>query len=177
MNLDKFFQNDSFASSTSRGLISGVIGGLAGTVVKSLVEEFLPVRKIEHKSAQIKIVDDLSTKLTGSPISVSNEGLAEQLVNIPIGASVGAAYGYGKKDKDDYNISDGIILGASTWFSTHETSLPLMGLEPKPTDVPLKMQFNELLAHVLFGITTEVVRSAVNEKLKKNRGVRIYSES
>ena len=52
-----------------------------------------------------------------------------------------------------------------------------MGLEPKPTDVPLKMQFNELLAHVLFGITTEVVRSAVNEKLKKERGVRIYSES
>ena len=82
-----------------------------------------------------------------------------------------------KKDKDDYNITDGIILGASTWFSTHETSLPLMGLEPKPTDVPLKMQFNELLAHVLFGITTEVVRSAVNEKLKKERGVRIYSES
>ena len=84
MKLDKFFQSDSFASSTSRGLISGVIGGLAGTVVKSLVEEFLPVRKIEHKSAQIKIVDDLSTKLTGSPISVENEALAEQLVNIPI---------------------------------------------------------------------------------------------
>jgi putative membrane protein len=169
MKPNHFFQQNSYASSTSRGLISGLIGGLAGTVVKSMVEQFLPVRKINQRSAQIKILDDLSTKLTGTPISLSNEGIAEQLVNIPVGASLGAAYGYGKKDKDEYNISDGVILGASTWFSTHETSLPILGLEPKPTDVPVRMQINELLAHVLFGITTEVVRSAVNAKLKSGR--------
>ncbi len=175
MKLDKFFGNDSFASSTSRGLIAGVIGGLAGTAIKSVIEEFLPVRKIEDSSARIKIMDELSTKITGTPISIQNEGIVEHLVGLPIGASVGAAYGYGKKDKDDYNITDGVILGASTWFSTHETSLPLMGLNAKPTDVPLRMQFNELLAHVAFGITTEIVRSAVNEKLKKDRGVTTYS--
>jgi putative membrane protein len=45
----------------------------------------------------------------------------------------------------------------------------MMGLEPKPTDVPLKMQANELFAHVLFGITTEVVRSLVNQRLKRQR--------
>lgn len=175
MNLSDFFQKDSFASGTSRGLIAGLIGGLAGTAVKSLVEEFLPVRKVEQRSAQIKIVDELSTKITGSPISIYNEGLAEQLVSFPFGASVGAAYGYGKKDKDAYNIRDGVILGASTWFSTHETSLPIMGLEPKPTDIPIRMQVNELFAHVLFGITTEIVRSAVNKKLKRDRGIRSRS--
>lgn len=167
MNLSSFFQNDSFASSTSRGLISGFIGGLAGTAVKSLIEEFLPVRKVEQRSAQIKLVDDLSTKITGSPISLQNEALAEQLVSFPFGASIGAAYGYGKKEEDILNISDGVILGASTWFSTHETSLPIMGLEANPKDIPIRMQANELLAHVLFGITTEVVRSLVNKKLKK----------
>ncbi|HSI69654.1 MAG TPA: DUF1440 domain-containing protein [Gillisia sp.] len=174
MKPNNFFNKESFASSTARGLIAGVIGGLVGTAVKSLVEEFLPVRKVEQRSAQIKLVDDLSTKLTGSPISVQNEALAEQLVSFPFGASVGAAYGYGKKDKDAYNISDGVILGASTWFSTHETSLPILGLEPKPTDIPVRMQLNELLAHVLFGITTEVVRSAVNEKLKGGRDLKSY---
>jgi putative membrane protein len=174
MKPNNFFNKESFASSTTRGLIAGVIGGLVGTAVKSLVEEFLPVRKVEQRSAQIKLVDDLSTKLTGSPISVQNEALAEQLVSFPFGASVGAAYGYGKKDKDAYNITDGVILGASTWVSTHETSLPILGLEPKPTDIPIRMQLNELLAHVLFGITTEVVRSAVNEKLKGGRDLRSY---
>lgn len=169
MKLDNFFQQNSFASSTSRGLISGFLGGLAGTAVKTLVETFLPVRKIEQRSAQIKILDDLSTKITGTPISIQNEAIAEQLVNFPIGATLGAAYGYGKKDKDVYNIADGVILGASTWVSTHETSLPLLGLEPKPTDIPIKMQINELLAHVLFGITTEIVRNAVNQQLKTGR--------
>lgn len=169
MKLDNFFQQNTSVSSTSRGLISGFLGGLAGTAVKSLVETFLPVRKIEQRSAQIKILDDLSTKITGTPISIQNEAIAEQLVNFPIGATVGAAYGYGKKDRDVYNITDGAILGASTWISTHETSLPILGLEPKPTDIPFRMQINELLAHVLFGITTEIVRNAVNQKLKTSR--------
>lgn len=168
MNFENFLQKDTYTSSTSRGLISGFLGGLAGTLIKSAIEEFLPVRKVEQRSAQIKVLDDLSTKLTGTPISIQNEALAEQLVSFPIGASLGAAYGYGKKDKDEYNITDGVILGASTWFTTHETSLPIMGLEPKPTDVPIRMQINELLAHVLYGVTTEVVRSAINQKLKKN---------
>lgn len=160
------FLRNSVTSSTSRGLIAGIIGGLAGTLVKSLLEEVLPVRKIDDRSAQIKIVDDLSTKLTGTPISIEYEALAEQLVNFPAGASVGAAYGFGKKDSDHMNIGDGVILGASTWFSTHETSFPLLGYESKPTDVPLKTQANELFVHVVFGITTEVVRSMVNDRLK-----------
>ncbi len=44
MNLSTFFQKDTFASNTSRGLIAGFLGGLAGTAVKSLVENYLPVR-------------------------------------------------------------------------------------------------------------------------------------
>lgn len=167
MNLDTFMQKDTFASTTSRGLIAGFVGGLAGTAIKTLVEQFLPVRKVEQRSAQIKIVDDLSTKITGSPISVENEALAEQLVNFPFGASIGAAYGYGKRKKDELNIMEGVILGSSTWISTHETSLPLMGLEAKPKDIPLRMQANELFAHVLFGVTTELVRNYVNKALKE----------
>lgn len=167
MNLDTFMQKDTFASTTSRGLIAGFVGGLAGTAIKTLVEQFLPVRKVEQRSAQIKIVDDLSTKITGSPISVENEALAEQLVNFPFGASIGAAYGYGKRKKDELSVMEGVILGGSTWISTHETSLPLMGLEAKPTEIPLKMQANELFAHVLFGVTTELVRNYVNKALKE----------
>ena len=167
MGQNTFFQRNTYVSSTSRGLISGFIGGLAGTAVKSLFEQFLPVRKVEQRSAQIKILDDLSTQITGSPISTKNEFLAEQLASFPFGASIGAAYGYGKKDKDELKLGDGAILGASTWITTHETSLPLLGLESKPVNIPIKMQVNELLAHVLFGITTELVRSFVNEQLKK----------
>lgn len=166
MDQDSFFQRNSFASSTSRGLIAGILGGLAGTAVKSIVEQFLPVRKVEQRTAQNKIVDELSTKILGSPISRDNEALVEQLVSFPFGASLGAAYGYGKKDKDEFKLTDGAILGATTWFSTHETSFPLLGLESKPTNIPIKMQANELFAHVLFGITTELVRSFVNERLK-----------
>lgn len=169
MDISTFFQKDSFASSTSRGIIAGVIGGLAGTAVKTLVENFLPVRKINQRSAQIKIVDDLSYKITGTPISIQNEAIAEQLVNIPFGASVGAAYGYKKRDNMELKVMDGIAFGATTWITTHETTFPILGLEPKPTDVPIRMQANELLAHVLFGITTEVVRSLVNQKLKQRR--------
>jgi putative membrane protein len=166
MSLQSFFQKDSFPSNTSRGIISGFIGGLAGSAVKSVVERFLEVRKIDNRSAQIKVMDQFSTKITGSPIKLQNEAIVEQLVNIPLGATVGAIYGYGKRDKDEVNIVDGGILGATTWASTHETSLPLMGLDKSPKKVPVKTQVHELVAHVIFGITTEVVRGYVNDKLR-----------
>jgi len=166
MSVSTFLQKDSYMSNTSRSVISGFVGGLAGSAVKSLIEQFLPVRKIEQRSAQIKIVDDLSTKITGTPVSIQNEALAEQLVNIPMGGSLGAAYGYGKKDRYGLRPMDGVVFGATTWASTHETSLPILGLEPKPTDVPIRMQMNELFAHVAFGITTEVVRHYLDKQFK-----------
>ncbi len=166
MKLTAFLNKDTYTHDTQRALISGLLGGLAGTAVKSIVERYLPVRKVEQRSVQIKILDDLSTKLTGGPISVQNEALAEQLVNFPVGATLGAAYGYGKRDKDHLKITDGVILGTTTWFTTHETSLPLLGLEDNPKDIPIKTQANELFAHVLFGVTTELVRNFVSRKLK-----------
>lgn len=167
MSVSTFLQKDSYMSNTSRSLLSGFVGGLAGSAVKSLIEQFLPVRKIEQRSAQIKIMDDLSTKITGTPVSTHNEALAEQLVNIPIGGSLGAAYGYGKKDRNGLRPMDGVLFGATTWASTHESSLPILGLEPKPTDVPLRMQMNELFAHVAFGVTTELVRHYLDKQLRQ----------
>lgn len=168
MSLQSFFQKDSFPSNTSRGILSGFIGGLAGTLVKASVERFLEVRKIDQRSAQIKVMDKFSTKLVGTPIKLENEAIVEQLVNVPLGATVGAIYGYGKRDKDDVKIFDGAILGATTWASTHETSLPLMGLEKSPEKIPMKTQVHELFAHVLFGVTTEIVRGYVNDRLKQS---------
>ncbi len=165
MSMTTLLKSDSYISKTGRSLISGFVGGLAGTAVKSLIEQFLPVRQVEQRSAQIKIVDDLSTRITGTPISTQNEALAEQMVNLPVGGSLGAAYGYGKKDRPGLRPMDGVIFGATTWASTHETSLPILGLEPKPTDVPVKMQLNELFAHIAFGVTTELVRHYMEKQL------------
>ncbi len=88
-------------------------------------------------------------------------------MNVPLGGTVGAIYGYGKRDNEDINLLDGAILGATTWASTHETSLPILGLEKAPDKIPFKIQASELVAHVVFGITTEVVRGYVNDQLRK----------
>lgn len=165
IHLDKFLSDDRGDGNATRGLIAGLIGGLAGTAVKAAVERFLEVREVDYESAQMRILDDLSNKLTGNTIDVENEGLAKQIVNIPLGVSVGAAYGYGKRDQTETNLLDGAFLGATTWASTHESTLPLVGIEKSEEDIPLKTQLSELFSHVLYGVTTEVVRSYVNEKL------------
>lgn len=168
MNLNTLFKQESFPSNASRGIIAGLIGGLAGSALKSAAERFLQVRKIDEKSAQIKVMDQLAVKITGTPVKLENEGIVEQLVNIPLGGTVGAIYGYGKRNETDIKILDGAILGGTTWASTHETSLPLLGLDRSPDKVPLKTQAHELIAHVIFGVTTEIVRGYVNEKLTQH---------
>ena len=168
MSLTSFFEKDSFPASATRGLLAGFVGGLIGSAVKSSVERFLPVRKIDERSAQIKAMDELAIKVTGTPIKLENEKIVEQLVNIPLGATIGAAYGYSKRNKEDVKLIDGAILGATTWASTHETSLPLLGMERSPKKVSVETQASELLVHVIFGITTEVVRGYINKRLKQH---------
>lgn len=166
MNIDSFMKNDSSSSNIARGLISGFLGGLAGTLVKYTAEQFLEVRKINEEEEQLHLIDDLSERVTGTPISTENQDIAEQFKDIPLGASVGAAYGYGKKDDEEINIFDGVILGATTWASTHETSLPLAGQEETSDDIPVTTQLQELFAHLLYGVTTEVVRGLVSQRMK-----------
>lgn len=167
MNIDSFMKNDSSSSNLARGLISGFLGGLAGTIVKSTVEQFLDVRKIDEEEEQLQLVDDLSERITGTPIRQENQDIAEQFKDIPLGASLGAAYGYGKKDDEEINIFDGVILGATTWASTHETSLPLAGQERSTEEeIPVSTQLQELFSHLLYGVTTEVVRGLVSQRMK-----------
>lgn len=168
MSLGNFIKKDSYPSSASRGIIAGFIGGLVGSAAKSAVEKFLEVRKIDEKTAQVKVLNKFSKKLIGTSIGTENEGLAKQLVNVPLGGTVGAIYGYGKRDKENVSVLDGAILGGTTWFSTHETTLPFAGVEENPQNVPMKTQAQELLAHVVFGVTTEIVRGYVNDKLKRH---------
>lgn len=164
--VEAWLEKDTLAANVSRGLISGVLGGLAGTVIKTAIEHLLPVRRPNTQSAQQKIVDDLAVKVTGERISENNKELAAQLVNVPFGASLGATYGYTKRDKPELNLLEGALFGASTWVGTHEVSLPMIGLKEEPKDIPFELQVNELLAHLAFGVTTELVRSLVARKLK-----------
>lgn len=166
MDLDNSTDNSS-QSNTARGIIAGVLGGLAGTFIKSTAERFLEVRHIDEEEAQLTVIDDLSEKITGNSLEGAGEDIAEHFAEIPLGVSVGAAYGYGKKDDEDINLFDGVILGATTWASTHETSLPLAGEEKSPSEVPIQTQLQELFAHVLFGVTTEIVRGFVSQRIRK----------
>ena len=163
--LANWLEKDNLSSTVTRGVISGVLGGLAGTIVKSAIEKVLPVRRPDTTSAQLKLVDNISTKLTGEPVSASNRELAEQLVNIPIGVSLGASLGYAKKDRPETNLVEGALFGTTAYLATHETSLPLMGLEEAPEDIPVRLQANEFLAHVAFGITAELVRGFIARRL------------
>ncbi|GAA0873076.1 hypothetical protein GCM10009117_22230 [Gangjinia marincola] len=162
-----WIEKDTFASKTSRGFIAGIAGGLAGTAVKMLIERVLPVRRPNTRSAQEKLVDSISETITGDKLSDTNKELAAQLVNLPFAASIGASYGYAKREKPEFNAMEGAFLGASTWVGTHEVSLPALDLKNSPDEIPLKYQASELLAHVAFGITTELVRSFVMQKLEE----------
>lgn len=167
MNLDKFFEEEGSQSSVGRGLISGFLGGLAGVVVKVAAERFLEVRQIDEQKAQKQVIEQFSARITGSSLEVNNDQVLDQLVRVPLGASVGAAYGFGKRDHQDINVLDGAMLGVTTWLSTHETTLPIMGVQKSEEDIPLRIQANELITHVLYGVTTETVRSVVNKQLKE----------
>lgn len=164
--LPDWLEKENITSTVTRGLITGILGGIAGTIVKTAIERVLPVRTPNTESAQLNLVDSISEQLTGEPISKSNRELSEQLVNIPVGIALGASLGYAKRDRSETNLVEGALFGTTAYLATHETSLPLLGLEDEPKDIPVKLQANELLAHVAFGITTELIRGWAARRLE-----------
>ena len=59
----------------------------------------------------------------------------------------------------------GAAFGFVFQFFTHESLVPLAGLDVPPWQQPLREHTSEFFTHVLYGVATEVTRRAVRRRL------------
>ena len=161
-----------------RGALAGLIGGLAGTWAMShaqrlwthAVDEDPPEsaagrhdardwqERSENQNANELAAQAAAKWVLGRPLSRDELRIAAALSHYSFGAGVGAIYGAYVESRARQRRLFGAGLGAALWATADEIAMPVLGLSHPTTRRPLEMHLQSFAAHLVYGVTTEVIR-------------------
>ena len=138
----------------AKGLLAGFIGGVAGCGAKLIGEAIYPPRTQGQESPPAVLAE----KLAGHALSKGKKTAATQTFHWGTGSAIGAVYGAAAELVPMVTIGYGVGFGIVVMLATHESTLPLLGLDKPPTQQPLREHTSELATHAFYGFTVEFIR-------------------
>jgi uncharacterized membrane protein YagU involved in acid resistance len=119
----------------------------------------------EDDDAPERLANAISVGLTGRELTEREKEKAGTALHYAYGVSMGALYGAAAELAPDVTSGAGLPFGAAVWITADEGVVPLLGLSKSPTEYPLSIHAYALASHLVYGLTTEVVRRAVRRAL------------
>jgi putative membrane protein len=170
--------------SLARGILAGMAGGLAAAWVMNdfmtglgkKLQQSAPSEKEDRQQeasqeqsqqdqpqedATMKAADAVAYTATGEHLSHAQKEMGGPIVHYAFGALSGALYG----GLAEYSptVTSGFGTGfAGVLFSTADLlAVPALRLAPSPANQPASAHASPFAAHIVYGITTELVRRAL----------------
>ncbi len=137
-----------------KGMLAGLAGGLVGGGMKLAGEWVYPPRV----EGQVSPPALLAWKIAGRTLSKGQTKAAAQGMHWTFSAVTGAVYGGAAEVFPAVTAGYGVGLGMAVLLATHESVLPLLGLNAPPWRQPFREQTSEIATHALFGVSIEAVR-------------------
>lgn len=81
------------------------------------------------------------------------------------GISMGAVYGAAAEVVPGFTSGAGLPYGLLIWLGADEGVVPALGLSKSSAEYPLSIHVYALSSHLVYGLTTEIVRRAVRRAL------------
>ena len=94
--------------------------------------------------------------------------IAGAVAHYAMGATSGAIYGAMAELVPGTTVGQGTPFGAAVWLIADEGVVPAMGLSRSGKEYPLSTHIYAFASHLVYGITTEVVRRTVRRALGSN---------
>jgi len=163
------------------GLVSGLVGGLAGTWAMSefqgwwsrAVDGFESPssagrhdardwqEKDEEQNANELAAQEIAIHTIDRPLTRAELGVAATAVHYAFGAALGALYGAVGETMPAVRAGAGAGFGSAVWFGADEIAMPILGLSGPTTERRADHHAQSFATHIVFGVTTEIVRRAV----------------
>src|SRR5689334_16695981 len=114
--------------------------------------------------------DDDAASRTGNAVSElvfehhltkSEKEKAGAAAHYAMGVASGVIYGAVAEVMPVATVAEGLPFGAAVWVLADEAIVPATGLSRNPTDYPVSIHAYSLASHLVYGLTTELVRRAV----------------
>lgn len=163
-----------------KGIVAGALGGLAATWVMSQFQAAVPAEtfaKLLGETQEDEENDESGEPSTVKAASAISEGVFDHTltkqekkvagpgVHYALGTSAGALYGGLAEVAPEVEAGAGLGFGAAFWLAADEATVPALGLSEPPWQHPPSTHVYGLASHLVYGLTTELVRRAVRAVL------------
>jgi uncharacterized membrane protein YagU involved in acid resistance len=122
--------------------------------------------------ASIKVAENAATTIAGRQLDEREQDVGGTVVHYMFGATMGAIYGAAAEWKPATAAAAGLPFGIAVWVAADEIGLPATGLSRNPADYPALRHLSSFASHLVFGLTTEVVRRAMRGSRKSSSETR-----
>jgi uncharacterized membrane protein YagU involved in acid resistance len=162
-----------------KGVLAVMLGGLIGTIIMSefqnawskvsntLTRERNEKRggderqqhekQQENEDATMKAAGKVA-EMIGHPLSHEQKKKLGPVVHYSFGIPQGGVYGAVAEFSEGHGFIAGMTFGAALFVTADEIVVPALGLSPKPRESSISSHLYGLAAHLVYGVTTEVVR-------------------
>lgn len=141
-----------------KGVLIGVLAGLIGSAAKT-VGELIYEPRTEGQTPPPVV---LANRVAGHP--VAHPTLALWGIHYGFGAIVGAVYGGAAEVFPIVTVGYGSVFGVVLQLLTHESLVPLAGLDVPAQQQPAREHVSETFSHILFGLCTEAIRRILRRR-------------
>ncbi len=147
--------------SITKGLLAGLVGGLAGAGAKMVAEQIFPPRTQGQIPPPVLFAENVASRR----LPEDERQLALQGIHWIFGAVAGAVYGALVEMEPSLGAWHGAAFGITLNRITHESILPKLGLTAAPGNQPTQERISEWVTHAVYGVATDSVRRAVRRAL------------
>jgi len=112
-----------------------------------------------------RLAQTISVGVFGRKLTESEKDTAGTALHYSYGISMGAVYGVAAEFLPAATKGAGIPFGALIWVGADEVVVPLLGLSKSADEYPPSILASALAAHLVYGLTAEMVRRAVRSVL------------
>jgi uncharacterized membrane protein YagU involved in acid resistance len=162
-----------------KGTAAGALGGLVASWVMNELSTLMQKaasnggngRQQQQQPAEQEPEDPTQTtaekisELAGIRLNKEQKQKAGTVVHYAFGAVMGAVYGAAAEVLPPVKSLAGLPYGAALFVAADEVTLPALGLAKPPTEYPLSRHLSGLGQHLVYGVTTEIVRRALRDRL------------
>ena len=115
----------------------------------------------ETRDAAERLAAAAAETFAGRELTRGEQDAGGTLVHYLYGTATGAAYGLAAELAPAAAALCGLPFGAAVWLGADEFIVPALGLSKPPEDYPPSVHAYSFVSHLVYGLTTELVRGAV----------------
>jgi putative membrane protein len=156
------------------GVAAGVVGGLVASAAMDqfqvLVKKVQKPQNAEPPSAEgepatVRAAEGLVEPVLHRKLTEDEKKVAGPAMHYAMGAVSGGIYGAVAAAFPVAAAGFGSLFGAVLWAIADEVVVPALGLSKSPTEYPPEVHANALASHVVYGISTDLVRRLIAGRL------------